>query len=129
MLNRTVLFTFAVLLCLPAAPAETAEKGRMLAHNVFFSLTDKSDAAKAKLVNGCHKYLKDHPGVVFFAAGTLAGDMDRDVNDRDFDVALHIVFRGKADHDRYQAHEKHKKFIEENQPDWARVRVFDSYVR
>lgn len=126
MFNRVILFVFAVLIWLPA---QAAAQDGMLAHNVFFSLTDKSDAAKAKLVNDCHKYLKGHPGTAFFAAGTPAADMNRDVNDREFDVALHIVFRSKADHDRYQAHAKHKKFIEENQPNWARVRVFDSYVK
>ncbi len=126
MLNRTILFVFALVICMPIG---AAAQGGMLAHNVFFSLSDKSDGAKARLVDSCHKYLKGHTGTVFFAAGTLAGDMTREVNDRDFDVALHIVFRSKADHDRYQADPKHKKFIEENQPGWARVRVFDSYVK
>ena len=129
MLNRTTLFSLAALLSMTAAFAQPADQGKMLAHNVFFSLADKSDAAKTSLVNACHKYLKDHPGTVFFAAGTLAGDMTRDVNDRDFDVSLHVVFRGKADHDRYQAHPRHQKFIEENRPKWTRVRVFDSYVK
>ncbi len=101
----------------------------MLAHNVYFSLKDPSDAAKGRLVDACHKYLKDHPGEVFFAAGMLAADLNREVNDRDFDVALHIVFKGRTDHDRYQQDDKHQKFIQENQANWARVRVFDSYVK
>jgi hypothetical protein len=112
-----------------AAAGPPPDTGQLLAHNVYFSLNDKSEAAAARLVAACHQYLKDHPGVVFFAAGTLAADLNRDVNDRDFDVALHIVFRSKADHDRYQVHEKHKQFIDENRPSWARVRVFDSYVK
>ena len=130
MLRRSILVFPLVLATLgTAAAGPPAEEGRMLAHNVYFSLNDKSEAAAARLVAACHQYLKDHPGVVFFAAGTLAADMNRDVNDRDFDVALHIVFRSKADHDRYQVHEKHKKFIDENRPSWVRVRVFDSYVK
>lgn len=108
--------------------AQTGE-GKMLAHNVYFILRDSSDTAKTRLIDACHKYLKDHPGEVFFAAGMLAGDLDREVNDRDFDVALHIVFKGRADHDRYQQDQKHRKFIQENQANWARVRVFDSYVK
>ena len=50
------------------------------------------------LVDACKKYLADHPGVVFFAAGTLNHELNRPVNDRDFDVALHVVFdsQGRA---------------------------------
>ena len=125
---------FAVTMCAAlvvtvATAAGQSGETKMLAHNVYFSLKDTSDAAKTALVDACHKYLRDHPGVAFFAAGTLAGDMNREVNDRGFDVALHIVFKSKADHDRYQVHEKHQKFIAENQANWARVRVFDSYVK
>lgn len=118
----------ALLLSLPSPAAGQSQTGSMLAHNVYFSLKDSSEAAKTRLVTACQKYLKNHPGQVFFAAGILAGDMARDVNVRDFDVALHIIFRSRADHDKYQVAEKHKKFIAENQDNWARVRVFDSYV-
>ena len=100
----------------------------MLAHNVFFSLKDNSDAAKERLVAACKKYLSGHPGTLFFAAGTLAQDLKRPVNDLDFDVGLHLVFKDKAAHDQYMKHERHLKFIEENKPNWKKVRVFDSYV-
>ena len=100
----------------------------MLAHNVFFSLHDKSPAAKAKLVNACKTHLTGHAGVVFFACGELAEDMVRPVNDREFDVALHIVFPDRAHHDLYQDAPRHIKFVEENKADWAKVRVFDSTV-
>lgn len=100
----------------------------MLAHMVYFSLKDNSDAAKQKLVEACRKYLKDHDGTVFFAAGTLAADFNRPVNDRDFDVALQLVFKNKAAHDKYQDHPRHKQFIEESQDNWKKVRVLDSYV-
>lgn len=109
--------------------AVTAEQNRtLLAHNVYFSLNDNSEAAKENLVAACKKYLNGHPGTVFFAAGVLARDLDRPVNDRDFDVSLHIVFEGKEAHARYQKAERHLKFIEENTSNWKKVRVFDSYV-
>jgi hypothetical protein len=104
------------------------EDGPMLAHNVYFSLKDNSPAARKKLVNACKKYLSGHEGAVFFAAGTLAEELNREVNDRDFDVGLHIVFKNKAAHDKYQDAERHKKFIEENRDNWKKVRVFDSLV-
>jgi quinol monooxygenase YgiN len=48
------------------------------------------------------------------------------VNDLDYDVALHIVFKNKAAHDKYQDAPRHQKFIDENKALWAKVRVFDS---
>jgi hypothetical protein len=104
-------------------------KGGLISHDVYFSLKDNSPAAAKKLVDACKKHLSGHPGEVFFAAGTRAKELDRDVNDRDFDVALHIVFRDKAAHDQYQEAPRHKQFIEENKANWKKVRVFDSVVR
>lgn len=101
---------------------------QMIAHNVYFSLKDNSPAAKKKLVDACKKYLAKHPGTVFFAAGTLAEDLKREVNDRDFDVGLHLVFKNKAAHDKYQDAPLHKQFIAENKDNWKKVRVFDSVV-
>jgi len=101
----------------------------MLAHNVFFTLKDKSPAAVDRLVAACRKHLRGHPGTEFFACGKLEPELARSVNDRDFDVALHLVFKDKAAHDKYQDHERHKKFIEENKDNWKKVRVFDSVVQ
>lgn len=100
----------------------------MLSHDVFFTLKDHSPAATDGLVAACHKYLKNHPGVLSFSAGKLAEDFARPVNDRMFHVALHIVFKDKASHDVYQSHEQHVKFVEENKGNWLQARVFDSYV-
>jgi hypothetical protein len=100
----------------------------LFAHNVYFSLNDASDGAKNKLVAACKKYLSGHPGAVLFAAGVLAGECDRPVNDRDFDVALHVIFQDKAAHDAYQQADRHLKFIEGSKSNWTKVRVFDSYV-
>jgi hypothetical protein len=100
----------------------------MLAHNVYFTLKDDSESAQQSLVAACHKYLKDHPGVEFFAAGTLNPDLAREVNDRGFHVALHVVFADKAAHDAYQVADLHEQFIAENKSNWAKVRVFDSDV-
>jgi hypothetical protein len=102
------------------------EGDAMLAHSVFFTLKDDSIAARNRLVDSCHRYLKDHPGIVFFAAGTRAEELDRPVNDREFDVGLHIVFQNKASHDEYQTWDSHMQFIKENQDNWETVRVFDT---
>lgn len=105
----------------PAAPP-------MLVHNVFFTLHESTPATRKKLVDDCYKYLSGHPGVAYFSAGLLSPSLSRPVNDREFDVALHVVFRSMADHDAYQAHPRHKQFIDENKPTWKTVRVFDSDI-
>ena len=117
-----------VLATLLSAPAGAAAESKVLAHAVYFALNDPSADAKAKLVGACRKYLTGHEGTVFFAAGTLAGELNRPVNDRDYDVALHVYFRDKAAHDKYQDAPRHKQFIEEMQGNWKKVRVFDSWV-
>jgi hypothetical protein len=99
-----------------------------LAHNVYFTLHESTEAARAKLVQACKKYLTGHPGTLFFACGTLAKDLARPVNDRDFDVGLHIIFDTHAAHDAYQVAPRHEQFIEENKTTWKKVRVFDSVV-
>jgi hypothetical protein len=99
-----------------------------VAHNVFFKLTDNSQAKVAELVAACHKYLNVQPGILFFAAGPLCAELDRPVNDRDWDVGLHLVFDTKGSHDAYQDDATHNTFIEEQKGNWAKVRVFDSYV-
>ena len=98
------------------------------AHIVFFTLKDHSDKNVTALLDGCSKYLNGHPGTVYFSVGTLAEEMNREVNDKDFHVALHVVFASKADHDAYQVDQRHLDFIEQFKETWARVRVFDSYV-
>jgi hypothetical protein len=100
----------------------------MIVHNVFFTLNENSPSARQKLVDACHKFLSGHPGVVYFSAGTLCESLVRPVNDRDFDVGLHVVFRSLADHDAYQQHPQHLQFVDENKPTWKKVRVFDSAV-
>lgn len=110
-----------------ATAAGTTNKGA-IAHNVYFALKEKTSEARAKLVAACRKYLAKHDGVVFFAAGTLAEELKRPVNDLDFDVGLHIVFKDMASHDKYQDAKDHITFIEENKAAWEKVRVFDSVV-
>jgi hypothetical protein len=116
-----ILFAIAVL-------AQSRAADPQFAHMVYFKLKESTGDAKEKLVIGCKKYLSEHEGAVYFAAGVLAEDMNRDVNDRDFDVSLHLVFKNKAAHDTYHSHPRHQKFIEEYSELWESVRVFDSYL-
>jgi hypothetical protein len=122
-----LLVGYAVLHGVHTSGAQ-AKDGTMLSHDVYFSLKDTSPEAKKKLVAACKKYLSGHEGEVFFAAGVLAESLKREVNDTQFDVALHIVFKDIAAHDKYQDAKRHHQFIDENKDNWKKVRVFDSVV-
>ena len=101
-------------------------KQPLLIHNVYFTLKEGTAENTQKLTEACFKYLKDHPGVVFFAAGPLVPELERPVNVRDFHVGLLVVFKNKQAHDDYQVAQQHLQFIEENKPSWDKVRVFDT---
>jgi hypothetical protein len=103
--------------------------GKAFAHDVYFQLKDSTPETRAVLVDACKKYLSGHSGTVFFAAGTRAREATRDVNDRQFDVSLHIYFEDEAAHAAYQEHPRHKEFIEKMNANWKGVRVFDSWVK
>lgn len=96
-------------------------------HMVFFTLKDNSREKIERLVGACHKFLADHPGTVYFSVGVLA-DTRRDVNDRDYDVALHLIFADRAAHDAYQTAPRHDQFIAVCKENWKQVRVFDSTI-
>ncbi len=97
-----------------------------LAHMVYFTLADASPAKIEELVAACKQYLDNHPGLEYFAVGTLNPDLSRPVNVVDFHVSLHTVFTDRAAHDAYQVAPRHLTFIELFKPNWKQVRVLDS---
>lgn len=97
----------------------------MLAHNVFFSIKNCTPQLREAVLADCQKYLTGHPGVLFFCCGTPS-DLNRPVNDRDFDVGLHLIFEDRAAHDAYMVAPRHQEFVAKNTPNWQKVRVFDS---
>ncbi len=96
------------------------------AHNVYFELRDSSPAAQDRLIAACYDKLGGIECVDFLAAGPRDRELQRDVNDQGFDVALHVFFADRAAHDAYQNAPAHLEFIHDNQDNWRSVRVFDS---
>ncbi len=125
MIRIIFIFAFATIL---AMSWQAFAADAQVSHNVYFKLRKRTDQAAEQLMAGCRKYLTGHEGTVFFSVGVRAEDLKREVNDKDFDVALTVVFRDKAAHDQYQKHPRHLKFIEECQNLWESVRVFDAYL-
>ena len=131
MLRSSLAFALVLGIAATAPTADKAakkveKKGPMIGHMVYFKLKESTPATRQKLVDACNKYLGDHEGTVFYSAGPIAEEFKRDVNDREWDVALHLVFASEAAYDKYAVHTEHLKFIVENKETWAKVRVFDS---
>lgn len=101
---------------------------KAFAHIVYFTLKEKTADLQDRLVASCRQYLSDHPGTIHFSAGNRATEYQRPVNDQEFDVALVVVFASEADHDQYQASERHQQFLAEHSKNWSQVRVFDAFV-
>jgi hypothetical protein len=100
-----------------------------LSHAVYFTLKDASAAAVENFIEECCKYLKEHPGVIYFSVGRIVPEHNRDVNVKDFQVGLQVVFANKSYHDKYQVAEDHKIFLDRNKDKWSKVRIFDTYIR
>lgn len=123
------LLAAAALTAFTAVDSKADKKEeKMLAHMVYFALQEDSPEMRQAVVDSCHKYLSGHDGTVFYAAGVIGEEFDREVNARDYDVALTLVFTGKDAHDAYQVSQRHLDFIEENRPRFQTVKVYDSYV-
>ncbi len=123
MVSMFALGTFAA----PRLAAAKKEE-KMLIHNVFFTLKDGTPENAKKLVEACKKHLPGIAGIVYFAAGNRIAELKREVNDTEYHVGLHVVFRDKAAHDKYQDDPDHLKFIAEAKDLWKGVKVFDNSV-
>ena len=97
-----------------------------LTHCVFFALKDNTPENCQTLVDECNTYLNRPDGVVSMYVGIREADLDREVNDADFDVSLVVVFENRQTHDVYQDHPEHLTFVERNKQSWRSVRVFDA---
>lgn len=116
-----------------ARPMSGAAAEGRIHHDIFITLKDKSPAAVQKQLELGKKYLTSHAGELSFSATALAHDLTRHkqvaylFNDDGFDVAFHMVFSGRQAHDAYQVSDAHvKHFIPESNPNWVKIRVFDS---
>ncbi len=101
----------------------------MLQHTVYFwmksGLTNKEKKAFEKglkdLVTGVKEIKKAEIGI---PAQTPA----RDVVDKTFGYSIFVLFKSVEDHNIYQQHEVHQKFIEKFSGYWTKVQVYDSEI-
>ena len=95
-------------------------------HVVFFWLKDPDDAkSRAAFLNELKTYTSEIDEILTYHLGTPA-DTDRPVIDNSYTYSLLTVFKNKADHDAYQAHPAHTRFVEKASPLWSKVQVYDA---
>ena len=100
-------------------------KGHLI-QSVFFTLKDSSQDKTQSLIDDCYRYLGGAEGIISLHAGPRVAELDRDVNDSDFHVALIVIFQDRQSHDAYQTVEDHQTFVDRNEANWEQVRVFDA---
>ena len=93
-------------------------------HHVFFCLKNADNEDENLLIEGLRK-LAATPGIKDFHIGIPAGT-DRDVVDNSYAVSWMALFNSKEDHDTYQSHPVHLKFVDDCSHLWQRVVVFDT---
>lgn len=105
----------------------TKSKKAMLQHNVYFYLkNDVSKKQRDDFTKGINKFLSAVKEVKKYEIGIPAGTPDRDVVDHNFGVSLFSWFSSIEEHNVYQEHSAHTKFIEDWSNLWEEVKVFDS---
>lgn len=105
------------------------KKETMMQHNVYFWLKEEvTESEKESFIKGTKDYVNAVKEVKKAEIGIPAGTADRDVVDHSFGVSLLVSFTSLENHNIYQEHPAHKKFIEDFSHLWARVQVYDSQI-
>ena len=94
-------------------------------HVVYFWLVDDSAEVKEKFLKELNLFVNEVEEIKKVHIGPPA-DTDRDVIDNTYSFNLLLTFDSKKEHDTYQEHPAHKKFIENASSLWEKVLVYDS---
>ncbi|HEY2837540.1 MAG TPA: Dabb family protein [Pirellulales bacterium] len=120
-------FSFAIAWQARIAKSDDAKEQKNLSHNIYFSLADPTPENKQRLIEACNKYLAPHPGVLYFATGTICEEKGM-FADRDYDVALVMTFKDRKALGVYARTPEHQRFVAETTPLFKKVRIFDADV-
>jgi len=101
----------------------------MLQHTVYFWLKEEvTESERENFGKGIKKFVSSVKEIQKAEVGIPAATADRDVVDHTFGYSLFVWFSTMEDHNIYQEHQAHKKFIEDFSHLWARVQVYDSEI-
>ncbi|MCC5937220.1 MAG: Dabb family protein [Lunatimonas sp.] len=98
----------------------------MIVHQVFFWL-HQPDKDLTAVMEGCKK-IGSVSTAKDFSVGVPAKTPKRAVIDDSYHIALTVYFDSVSDHDVYQDHPDHLRFIEDHKAKWAKVQVYDFEV-
>lgn len=97
-------------------------------HIVFFWLIDENPETDRKFYREVQSYTSEIDEIRSIHIGTPA-DTDRDVVDNSYSYCMVTTFDSKKEHDIYQEHPAHLRFIENASSLWTKVLVYDSVPR
>lgn len=99
----------------------------MLQHTVYFWLKEGvTESERKNFGKGIKEFVSAITEVQKAEVGIPAATANRDVVDHTFGYSLFVWFSSMEDHNIYQEHPVHKKFIEDFSHLWSRVQVYDS---
>ena len=103
----------------------TMELKNTFIHHVYFWLKHpESKEDLQKLVEGLEA-LATVEEIKMYHIG-LPAPTDREVIDNTYSISWLNIFETSEDHDAYQIHPKHLKFISDCSSLWSKVKVYDS---
>lgn len=94
-------------------------------HVVYFWLINDTSEVKEKFLKELNHFISQVDDIKKVHIGPPA-DTDRDVIDNTYSYNLLVTFKSKKEHDIYQEHPAHLKFIENASGLWEKVLVYDS---
>jgi quinol monooxygenase YgiN len=107
-----------------SAPGKT-DPEQLFIHHVFFWLRKPVTEDIRQKFEKALKQLVKVETIVSYHLGVPAATK-REVIDSSYTYSLFTTFKNKEDHDVYQSHPTHLKFIEDCSDLWERVVVYDS---
>jgi hypothetical protein len=94
-------------------------------HIVYFWLVSDTPEVKKEFLKELTQFIDQVDEIKKVHIGPPA-DTDREVIDNTYSYNLLLTFDSKKEHDIYQEHPAHKKFIENASSLWTKVLVYDS---
>lgn len=96
------------------------------AHTVYFWLNNPENQNDIKAFEkSLIRFISNSKYIKTMHVGIPAAT-NRDVIDTTYTYSLLLTFSNKADHDKYQEEDIHKRFIQESAHLWKKVLVYDS---
>ena len=131
MIRRSFLKTAGLLTALVSFPFEITKAQKPMKkvnfrHVVYFWLNDPdNNAQKKQFLSNLKEFIESMEIIPDVHIG-MPANTPREVVDNSYQYCLNLGFEDKAQHDAYQDHPLHLKFIDKSAHLWKRVVVYDS---